>query len=78
MKFNKLKAGMQGLIPGLAISLFVISCNDEQSANNSTPGAKESNTDTSAVTNIAPPALLQKNQEKYQQQKLLIIKTKKW
>ena len=56
MKFNKLKTKLQTLIPVLAICVFVISCNDEQSANNSTPGANESNTDTAATAKIAPPA----------------------
>ena len=49
MKFNKLKTKLQTLMAGLAICLFVISCNDEQSANNSTPGADESKTDTSTT-----------------------------
>ena len=56
MKFNKLKTSIQTMMAVLTIGLVVISCNDEQSANNSTPAGNESNTDTSATTNIAPPA----------------------
>ena len=56
MKFNNLKTGLRTLIPGLALSVFVISCTDEQSANNSTRKADETETDTAATTKIAPPA----------------------
>jgi periplasmic protein TonB len=56
MTFNKLKTKLETLIPVLGICLMVISCNDDQSANNSTPGNDESVTDTAATTRIAPPA----------------------
>lgn len=56
MKFNKLKTSMQAGMAGLAFCFIVMSCNDEQSANNSTPGADENKADTSATTKIAPPA----------------------
>jgi len=64
MKFNRLKMILQTLIPGLVICLFVITCNDEQSANNSTPAANESDADTPAITNIAPPAITPKKSGK--------------
>ena len=56
MKFNKLKTTLQTLTTGLAIGLFVISCNDDQSANNSTPAVNDGDKDTSATANTAPPA----------------------
>jgi protein TonB len=56
MNFNKLKTRLQTLTTGLAIGLFVISCNDDKSANNSTPAANDGDKDTSATTTIAPPA----------------------
>src|SRR4030095_5733565 len=55
MKVNNLKTVLKTLIPGLAISLLVISCTDDQSANNSTSKADENNQDT-ATAKIAPPA----------------------
>ena len=54
--FNNLKKGLRILIPGMAISLLVISCNNDQSANNSTSDADSTNMDTAATTKIAPPA----------------------
>ena len=40
MKFNQLKTVIETLMAAdFRICLFVISCNDEKSANNSTPGA---------------------------------------
>jgi len=56
MKFNNLKTGLKILIPGLAISLLVISCSDDQSANNSTSKADETNNDTAATAKNTPPA----------------------
>ncbi len=64
MKFNKLKTKLQTLMAGLGICVFVISCNDEQSANNSTPGADESNADTATTAKIAPPATTPKKSGK--------------
>jgi len=56
MKFNNLKTVLKTVIPGLAISLLVISCTDNQSANNSTSTADKSDTDTTATTKTAAPA----------------------
>lgn len=56
MKFSNLKTVLLTLIPGLAISLLIISCTDDQSANNSTPKRDEAHPDTAATTKIAPPA----------------------
>ena len=56
MKFNNLKTVLKTLIPGLTISLLIISCTDDQSANNSTSKADETNADTAATAKIAPPA----------------------
>ena len=56
MKFINLKTVLKTLIPGMAISLLVTSCNDDQSANNSTSKADEANKDTAATTKTAAPA----------------------
>ena len=56
MKFNNLKTVLKTLIPGLAISLLVISCSDDQSANNSTSKADETNNDTATNAKTTSPA----------------------
>jgi len=55
MKVNNLKTVLKTLISGLAICLLVISCTDDQSANNSTSKADETYKDT-AATATNPPA----------------------
>src|SRR4030095_7347435 len=56
MKVNNLKTVLKTLIPGLAISLLVISCTDNQSANNSTSKADETNADTATTAKNTPTA----------------------
>src|SRR5262245_22662425 len=64
MMFNNLNRVLKTLIPGLAISLLVISCTNDQSANNSTSKADETSADTATTAKSAAPAATPKKSGK--------------